>query len=77
MNKVEKLYEKEIHLFGKQIKKIRDEKAMSQLDLEIKSEINRTEISRIENGQKNLEFFTIVRLAFALDVDLFDLFKHE
>lgn len=47
---------------------------LSQLDLEIQSGINRTEISRIENGQKNIEFLTIVRLAEALDVELNDFF---
>lgn len=47
---------------------------MSQLDLELASGINRTEISRIENGQKNIEFFTIVKLAIALDVELNNFF---
>ncbi len=47
---------------------------MTQLDVEIGSGINRTEISRIENGQKNIEFITLVKLAIALDVELQDFF---
>lgn len=72
---MEKLYEAEIRKFGKQLKTIRIKKGFSQLDLELSSGINRTEISRIENGQKNIEFFTVVRLAEALEVDLIELFK--
>ncbi|HEX8334334.1 MAG TPA: helix-turn-helix transcriptional regulator [Segetibacter sp.] len=77
MNKVEKRYEKEIVLFGRCLKKIRESKDLSQLDLEIKSGLNRTEISRIENGQKNIEFFTIVKLAVALDVEPKELFDFD
>jgi transcriptional regulator with XRE-family HTH domain len=75
MNKVEKRYENEIVLFGRCLKKIRESKGLSQLDIEIKSGLNRTEISRIENGQKNIEFFTIVKLAFAFDIELKELFN--
>jgi len=48
---------------------------LSQLDLEIQSGINRTEISRIENGLKNIEFLTMVKLAEALGVELYDFFN--
>ncbi|MDR3681698.1 MAG: helix-turn-helix transcriptional regulator [Flavipsychrobacter sp.] len=71
---VEKRYTVEIEGFGKRLRALREEKKLSQLDLELKSGINRTEISRIENGQKNIEFFTIVKLATALDTTLLQLF---
>ncbi len=48
---------------------------MTQLDLELESGISRTEVSRIENGLKNIEFYTIVKLAIALEISLIDLFK--
>ena len=67
---MEKRYNKEIKAFGKRLKEIRQSKGISQLDLELQSGINRTEISRIENGLKNIEFFTIVKLAAALDIEL-------
>lgn len=75
MNKEEKRYQIEIKSFGKRLKQIRESKNLLQLDLELSSGINRTEISRIENGQKNIEFFTIVKLAEALNVGLQDFFN--
>lgn len=50
---------------------------MIQLELEIKNGINRTEINKIENAQKNIEFFTIVKLAEALEVELHELFTPQ
>jgi transcriptional regulator with XRE-family HTH domain len=73
---VEKRYTIEIQDFGARLRKIREQKNLSQLDLEMKSGLNRTEISRIENGQKNIEFFTLVKLAEALDVRLEELFRN-
>lgn len=68
-------YDIEIENFGKRLREIRMKQKLSQLDLEVKSGINRTEISKIENGLKNIEFFTIVKLAEALEVELIDLFR--
>lgn len=75
MNKEEKRYQIEIKSFGKRLKQIRESKNLLQLDLELSSGINRTEISRIENGQKNIEFFTIVKLAEVLGVQIRDFFE--
>lgn len=67
-------YQLELKAFGKRLKHLRKHKAWTQLDLEVKSGIQRTEISKIENGLKNIEFFTIVKIAEALDVELSDFF---
>lgn len=72
---MEKRYKTEIKAFGKRLKSIRQKKGLTQLDLELESGISRTEISRIENGLKNIEFYTIVKLAEALDVSLGELFQ--
>lgn len=72
---VEKRYKTEIVLFGKRLRGLREQRKMSQLDLEVRSGINRTEISRIENGLKNIEFLTLVKLAFALEIELVDFFR--
>lgn len=72
---MEKRYKEEIEAFGIRLKELREKQRLTQLDLEIQSGINRTEISRIENGQKNIEFLTIVKLAIALDIDLKEFFK--
>lgn len=72
---MEKRYKSEIKAFGKRLKAIRQNKGLTQLDLELESGISRTEISRIENGLKNIEFYTIVKLAEALEVELGDFFR--
>lgn len=72
---MEKRYKIEIKAFGKRLKAIRQNKGLTQLDLELESGISRTEISRIENGLKNIEFYTLVKLAVALDVQISILFK--
>ncbi|RYY56059.1 MAG: XRE family transcriptional regulator [Chitinophagaceae bacterium] len=68
-------YKLELSELGKRIRSIRKRKDLTQLDLELTSGINNGDISRIENGQKNLEFITIVKLADALGVELYELFK--
>ncbi len=70
-------YSYEVIEFGKRLRTIRKRKNLTQLDLEIKSGINHGDISRIENGLKNIEFFTIVKLAEALEVELIDLFRKK
>jgi transcriptional regulator with XRE-family HTH domain len=72
---MEKRYKLEVEKLGARIKFLRRKKGLSQLDLEIQSGINRTEISKIENGLKNIEFLTIVRLAVALEVELMEFFE--
>lgn len=71
---MEERYKQEIEAFGTRLRRIRESKNLTQLDLEIESGIARTEISRIENGLKNIEFLTIVKLAVALNIDLFEFF---
>jgi transcriptional regulator with XRE-family HTH domain len=72
---VSKRYAIEIEKFGRRLRQIRKGKNLSQLDLELLSNIARTEISRIENGEKNIEFFTLVKLAQALNVSIHEFFK--
>ncbi len=72
---MEKLFNKELKAFGKRLKSIRKAQEITQLDLEIESGINRAEISRIENGQRNIEFYTIVKLADALKINVKDFFS--
>lgn len=67
---VEKRFKKEFELFGQRLQTIRKEKGLSQVELESDSGVPRTEISKIENGHKNIELTTIIKLAHALDVPL-------
>ena len=72
---MEKRYNIEIKRFGKRLRALRLAKGLSQLDLELESGINRTEVSRIENGLKNIEFMTVVKLAAALEIEILEFFK--
>ena len=75
MANLEQLYNQEIGEFGKKFKALRKAKGLTQLDIDVATGINRTEISKIENGLKNIEFITIVKLAIGLDINLKDFFK--
>lgn len=50
---------------------------MIQLDLAEAMQIERSEISKIENGKINIEFRTIARLADALNIATKDLFDFD
>ena len=70
-------YKYELLKLGERLRSIRLRMNMTQVDLEVKSGINNGDISRIETGQKNIEFYTLVKLAEALEVELVDLFKKK
>jgi transcriptional regulator with XRE-family HTH domain len=67
-------YSEELIKLGEHIRFLRKEKKLTQLDLEVRSGIDNGDISRIENGQKNIEFHSIVKLAMALEVELHQFF---
>lgn len=62
--------------FGLKIKSIRKSKALSQLDLASLCDVDKTSISRIENGRTNITLKTILLLSKMLEVDLKDLFDY-
>lgn len=63
--------------FGLQLKKIRLSKEMSQLDLASYCDMEKTSISRIENGRTNITLKTMVILSKALGVSLAEFFDFE
>ena len=71
----ERRYKQELKALGKRIKQIRKDKGLTQLDIEVKSYISRTDISKIENGLKNIEFITIIKIAEALEVEIVAFFQ--
>jgi transcriptional regulator with XRE-family HTH domain len=71
---MEEQFKIEIEKFGKKVRHLRKERNLTQVDLELLCKINNGDLSRIENGQTNIEFFTIVKLAKALEVELVELF---
>ena len=61
--------------FGKNLKRIRTEKAMSQGDIARALNVSRGYISNIENGKQNLTITTIGRLAKVLSVSSSEFLK--
>ncbi len=60
---------------GKNLKRIRTAKAISQGDIARTLDVNRGFISTIENGKTNPTLATIVRLAKAVGVSVSELLK--
>ena len=54
--------------FGRVLQQLRREKKLSQEDLAFTSELDRTFISRMENGRRRPTINTIIRLSRALEV---------
>lgn len=61
--------------FGDRIKALRLEKKISQEELAHVAGIDRTYISDIEKGRRNVSLVVIQKLAKALDKEIFELFK--
>ena len=62
---------------GLRIKTIRSEKSISQKDLSYSSDIDRSYIASVENGNRNISIVNIERIAIALDVSLTDFFNSD
>ena len=61
--------------FGLVIKELRLEKGFSQESLANQSDIDRTYISDIEKGERNISLKIIERLSVTLQISLSELFK--
>jgi transcriptional regulator with XRE-family HTH domain len=62
-------------IVGERLRKIREQKNLSQGDLERKSGLIRSYISRVENGHTVPSLGTLEKLARALDVPLYRFFQ--
>lgn len=67
--------EKLLKEFGHHLKSIRKNKNLSQEQLGLIAELDRTYISGIERGVRNISLINIFRLAEALEISPADLFK--
>jgi transcriptional regulator with XRE-family HTH domain len=61
-------------VIGMRLRKLREEKNLSQGDIENRTGLLRCYISRVENGHTVPSLGTLERLAAALDIPLFQLF---
>lgn len=64
-----------LKVFGARIKSIRLEKGLSQEQLGLIAELDRTYISGIERGLRNVSLVNIERLALALNIEPAELLK--
>jgi transcriptional regulator with XRE-family HTH domain len=66
-----------LKIIGQNIKRIRLEKELTQVDLvgKIEAKIDTTNISRIEKGRTNATIHTLFRISQALEVPLSELCK--
>ncbi len=60
--------------FGNKVRKLREQRKMSQLELAQKSNLDITTINEIENGNRDPMLKTIWRMANALEVKISHLF---
>ena len=69
--------DKDLLAFGQHIKQLRLEQGLSQEQLGLIAELDRTYISGIERGVRNVSLSNIFRLARALDVPASALFNDK
>lgn len=54
--------------FGSHLKKLREQKGYSLLDLDYRCDLNESNISKIENGKVDIRLSTIIELAKGLGI---------
>ncbi len=62
---------------GNRIKELRDVKQMSQKDLAYLSDLDRSYIASVENGQRNISIVNIEKIAIALGENLTTFFNSK
>ena len=63
--------------FGKNLKRLRLKKGISQESLSFLADLDRSYISSTEKGVRNVSITVAEKLANALNVDISELFKNE
>lgn len=63
--------------FGKNLRKIRNDKAMSQEELAFNADIPISQVGRIERGEVNTTISTVLKLSETLGIKPMDLFDFE
>ena len=61
--------------FGNRVKELRKEKGLSQEELAHLAGLHRTYVGMIERAEKNITLNNIEKIANALDVNIYELFK--
>lgn len=61
--------------FGERVRELRKKRGLSQEELAFKADLHRTYIGMIERAEKNITLVNVEKIANALDVQIYDLFK--
>lgn len=61
--------------FGQTVRRLRKEQNLSQEELADKSELHRTYIGMVERAEKNITLLNIHKIAYALNVNIYELTK--
>ncbi len=77
MSSIKKNNDKYKKLFGVTLKRIRESKGLSQIDLASLCYMEKSSISRLENGRTNATLTTIIALSSALEINPKDFFDFE
>lgn len=64
-------------IIGNRIKKIRILKNLTQQELAIKAKINRSYLTSVENGTRNITIYNLEKIILALEVDYEYFFRLE
>ena len=64
-----------LSIFGKNVKSLRNKRQISQEKLAELSDLDRTYISSVERGQRNVSILNIIKIAEALNVKIYSLFE--
>lgn len=62
---------------GKRIKELRNEQELSQEALGLKADVDRTYVTDVENGRRNVSVEILERLITALKVSFSEFFNHK
>lgn len=63
--------------FGRKVKKFRLSKGLSQEAFAHKADLDRTYISSIEKGERNVSLVVIEKIAIALEIEISNLFDEK
>lgn len=63
--------------FGSKVKKFRLSRGLSQEAFAHKADLDRTYISSIEKGERNVSLIVIEKIAFALEIEISNLFDEK
>ncbi len=61
--------------FGLTVKKLREAKGLSQMELSFRADLDRTYIGSLERGHRNVSLLNLIKIADALDVHISNLFE--